>query len=773
MSLIIGRENTFDTKTLIYEKGEKIESVAYIIDGSILFKSSTGEITYNTGDFVAINDLLGELYLGDYYASEGCHIMAFPADNMSSFINFFKVNPAIHTNYYRGLCSVMTFLKDKYIALYAEITNVYNLIDNVYNHYKNCCNEGNVAPASFLMPHDVTLYDFDTQSFTQNFNVILSCYNSENKLDMLYNKNPEAFKKQQVNIMQALYTTYEDMLFYLKTAFSLFVSNSEDCLFHLVASLIGRIAPDNRLNVMKLLNSMKIIVTQIDEKINQSTGISLDVDYSKIDYFFMMASEAAQKENSDEDDALINAAYGIEEDSYEDVNVDFSGTLLTLCEYAGFEKEQYQHLNSLIEFYIGMSDKASREDDARVFRKDLVNIYFELYEKVFFNYVKANSRNKLVELFLDYGLLDERLLTDSHLEILANIKPLNNVKPCRVYRMRDWLTAIYRGEKMPSKNEFDKDYIEFVREKKRDLHLSPADEQRLLTNNVEKVKFEINNMLKYNCRILNGNMLAFTPMLSMYDFDGDLDSFLLTAEKVNDAINNCLAYDYSAFHREQMYSVPEKKIDKEVIQLQVFPDIVLFPVYGVNGIMWQDLSGKRSNTEGRFFFPSFFRGNIDDTMISIIARFRWELCKSITGISWNNVAVPSLTSEYADYIQFYRKNRDLSSDKKEALKNQLAKCRNNMREVFVSDYITWIKYESAGAVRLNKVARQMLATYCPFPKAMRQKLALQPLYEEAIKRFNIIQQKKIHEITMRIHGLERIGADITKEIFDTQDFYSM
>ena len=774
MSLIIGRENDFNTETLIYETGDEVESIAYIINGSVRLTTDSEETIYNAGSFIALKDILGGFYLGEYYALPNCRIMAFPADSLSSFIDFLRNSPEIHSKYYRGLCSVMAFLYEQYNILYTEITNVYNLLDAVYNQYTGCCNDANVTPVEFLMPHRAALYEFNSQSFASNCKVFLNCYKTENKLDMLYQKNPANFLKQQLNVIQSVYTTYEDMIFFLKTEVSLFASNSQDCLFYLVSSLMEQIPPEYADNVMQLLTNMKNIISQIDSKITDTTGITLDVDYNRVNFYFMMASNATYNPTSDDSDDNSDDDNPSETTSYSDnTDIDFSGTLLTLCNYAKLSKETYRHLNSLIEFYIDMPDKSSRDDDARTFRRDITNIYFDLYEKIFFNYIKDSSPNKIIELFLDYGLLDERLLTDSQLEILARIQPLNKVKPCKVYRMRDWLTAIYRGKKMPSKNEFDKDYVEHIRDKKREEHLSPAEENRLLNDCVEKVKYEINNMLKYNCRILNGNMLAFTPMLSMYDFEGDLDNFLLTSEAVNDAVNNCLSIDYSAFYREQMYSMPEKKIDKEVIQLEVFPDIVLFPVYGVNGIMWQDLSGKRSNTKGRFFFPSFFRGNINDTMITVIGRFRWELCKSVMGTAWNNVSVPSITAEYSDYVQFYRKNRELSSEKKEAFKNQLARCRNNTREVFIMDYFTWIKYESAGAVRLNKVARQILSRYCPFPKEMRKKLAMQPLYEESIKRFNIYQQKKSHEMAMRIHALERIGADITQEIYDTQEFYSM
>jgi len=69
------------------------------------------------------------------------------------------------------------------------------------------------------------------------------------------------------------------------------------------------------------------------------------------------------------------------------------------------------------------------------------------------------------------------------------------------------------------------------------------------------------------------------------------------------------------------------------------------------------------------------------------------------------------------------KTNALSADVKEKIKTALTRARNNYREVFVSDYIGWMKYESQGSFRLNKVARDIFIRYCPFSKEVRQNLA--------------------------------------------------
>ena len=81
------------------------------------------------------------------------------------------------------------------------------------------------------------------------------------------------------------------------------------------------------------------------------------------------------------------------------------------------------------------------------------------------------------------------------------------------------------------------------------------------------------------------------------------------------------------------------------------------------------------------------------------------MCRKIQGVRWNDIRERSLTSDYYDYLQFYRKNRELSAETKDQIKGALTRAKNNFREVFVKDYQNWIKYEAKGGFRLNRYVR--------------------------------------------------------------------
>jgi hypothetical protein len=115
----------------------------------------------------------------------------------------------------------------------------------------------------------------------------------------------------------------------------------------------------------------------------------------------------------------------------------------------------------------------------------------------------------------------------------------------------------------------------------------------------------------------------------------------------------------------------------------------------------------------------------------------------------------------------------LSVQAKDKVRNELSKARNNYREVFVQDYIQWMKYEAKGASRLNKVARTILMTYCPFKKAVREELTHYPAFTELMEKYEIQTAAKIKKIENSFVSIRNNGGKITKELEDNLEFYKM
>ena len=124
----------------------------------------------------------------------------------------------------------------------------------------------------------------------------------------------------------------------------------------------------------------------------------------------------------------------------------------------------------------------------------------------------------------------------------------------------------------------------------------------------------------------------------------------------------------------------------------------------------------------------------------------------------------SLTSEYFDYVQFFRKNHELTNEAKEKIKTSLQRAKNSFKEMFVRDYIVWVFFEGTGSPRLNKVARKILLTYCPFPAKLSKTLEQNPMFTEMIAHRNVVMNQRLHHIDMFLQKLRSCNAVIPKTL---------
>ena len=289
----------------------------------------------------------------------------------------------------------------------------------------------------------------------------------------------------------------------------------------------------------------------------------------------------------------------------------------------------------------------------------------------------------------------------------------------------------------------------------------------------KKVEFEIRNMFMSGNRVTYGRVSSFCPIIMEEDFINVVEKMAVTAEKIENAINKVRRLDYSALYHEVMFSDPDRGINQEWIKKEILPDVILMPNAGTRALMWQETAGAKVDTPARFLFPIFTAVDLDELMIETIGRYRWEICRRVQGVYWNDIREKSLTSEYCDFIQYYRKNSDLSAEAKEKIKTALTRARNSYREVFVKDYQAWMKYESQGSFRLNKVSRDIMARYCPFAKEIRTGLSSNPQYQNAFNRLDAENKRKLQRFTTLYDKYQAAGGTITAALKENLRFYQM
>ncbi|MBR1695340.1 MAG: hypothetical protein IJ709_08070, partial [Selenomonas sp.] len=232
-----------------------------------------------------------------------------------------------------------------------------------------------------------------------------------------------------------------------------------------------------------------------------------------------------------------------------------------------------------------------------------------------------------------------------------------------------------------------------------------------------------------------GSIFSFIPAFYAQSVSRPLENCLVTAQRAADELNHVRSIDFGCFYRPAYASYPELKINRFDYNLEILPYIILMPNYGSRGVMWQEIEGRKRTTPAHLVVSILHSEDLFETFIKMCAQFRWEMCKRIQGVHYSDITEPSLTSEYCNYLQFYKKNSSLSADMKEKVKTTLKRNSNSYSNVFASEYEMFLKAESEGLPRLNKVSREILFKYCTFSQAYRDKLLINPQYKPLIERW--------------------------------------
>jgi hypothetical protein len=461
-------------------------------------------------------------------------------------------------------------------------------------------------------------------------------------------------------------------------------------------------------------------------------------------------------------------------DKHVNIPEELKNSMVRLLKLGEVPEDQAQLFLSQMELYKRIKPQSFDERELAKIREKISPIFFDLYRTIFKKLLSGSYDDRLYQMFINYAYMDEEILNPEQVNTLYGmLDETETPGHYPLYNLADWLKKIYSQEKDPSVNEFEQDYYEVFRELKKRGEIQEADKAAYENDVERRLSHEIDNLFRVGQRICCGQVATYLPLLHSGMISKDLASARLTGEKLTDSFRRVLNVDFSAFHREIVYYRPELIANKELIMKQIFPYVILVPTFGARAVMWQEITGRVRNSPGRLLFPLFTAENLDDLVVDIMARFRWELSRTMSSSVQNDSHQNSLVGEYSDYIQFYKKNAELSGEAKEKLRVQIDKYRNNAGDIFAADYHTWVNYESRGMLRLNKVARNILFKYCPFSRQIRQDLTKHPLYSPMITRYDNIRSKKLTLMEARYTRIVKRGLTLDADLNGNLMFHRM
>jgi hypothetical protein len=439
--------------------------------------------------------------------------------------------------------------------------------------------------------------------------------------------------------------------------------------------------------------------------------------------------------------------------------------LATILSYSGVSGEVSGWFEDLIAQFKANENRYDSSDEARLLRKNIQSTFYDIYLPAFMRSLTDDNIPIEVKMFFMFGFVDEELAGEKNTTILYNMAKSYTPDPeGNIFTVYEWLKMIFMQEAEPSKNEFDQDWPTYLRDQKNSGTITEERMEAMLNNPQKKLDFELRNLFALGNRMTFGRVTSFVPVFDAQNVLRPLDMAYITAAKINEYYEKIRSIDYSVFCRQAVYSNPEIGITQVYYDEDITPIMILMPNVGSRAALWQDIDGKNRRTRARMLVSIFNTENTEEALIKLFGEFRWEMCKTVQGVHWNDVTDPSLTSMYCDYLQFFKKNSALSADNKEKLKTDLKKFSNNFKHVFIADYLSYIKYESAGSPRLNKVAREILFTFCPFSKEIREKLSDNPQYSELINHHNARIGNIAKPISNLIHRLTKEGIHVPAQI---------
>lgn len=746
----------FPSGTVLIQSEQAISALHLITKGSVRASYPGGEFYLYKGDVIGACELLYDSHFISYQAAEDTALASYACNN-GHLSELLHAKSDLSNLIVSSLFRQMKEILDQYELTKFDCDNFYQYLMKSYSEYGRFTAKHGLSTRVLPGLEDVSELELEEDvpdwlnSYYGQLQRIMKSITAKSQIaDFIRGMLLKASK----DVYEIIYVCRELYEYKSEIAGLLMNENKLD-FFDLYASLLYRIGAhdEDSTAITAALGTMMIQLENQD---------SIDKK---------MYQERIQ-EYKNKLEALQNAV-----DSPTDQNAsasdvpDLTDSLHTILTYAECDEETATAFKAAIDKYNKMSDKNASDDGSRKLRMTITKLFYKVYSKAFMKSLSDSKVPKIVKMFFNFGYVDEKLAGLENAAYLYSIVDCLPSDPSRnVYTAYEWMKEVYEGRKAPCRNEFDNDYAAYVHELKVNGKITAAEEAPMLTNLSKMVEFELDNMFQSVNKITFGRISIFCPVFSESNVLKDLQESLVSADKVRESFKHICAIDFSAYYRDTMYAKPEIGIVKESISVEILPDVILMPNVGIRGVMWQEIEGRKRTTPARMMVSLFQMEDLNNILVRLTGEYRWEMCKRIQGARWNDVSEPSLTSEYFDYIQFYKKNRELSADAKEKVKLSMQKAKNSFKEMFIRDYESWIIYEGAGSPRMNKVARTILFNHCPFSKEVRDKLKANPLYKDMMDRYGVKQSQKVHHMDNLIQKVKNSGAEVPAEIAEQREF---
>ncbi len=738
-------------ENLIYEKGNSLTMISIIIEGTVSVDLPHGSMQLGPGDVIGLIDLYTMVHSFSYHAESDVVVDSYPYKALDSLHNIFEGETALPKQFAASAVKQFFAITDFVNISTYNCDSLYSALMEYHREYSKLCKQYQIPAKNLPGLEDIKPLVLENQpdEYISAFYKDLQAISSNSMYMTLFARGGFntgiLFRASQD--MHLFLNTCDETENYLAQLSRLLINEEKMDFLDLYTSLLSHAThkKEDTMPIVSAIGKMFIRAKNVSsvpdfiyrQRLNEYQQLSKELE----------AVSAKQEENTDE--------------LTKEIQEKLKHSLTTLLNFANMDEEFCNKFIQNIDAYKKTVDKTTVSTELSALRNALTKGFFELYKKTFFASVRQTLLPDVVKMFLYFGYVDEDLCGIQNAAQLYSLLPTcRSNHESQIYLFYDWLKLILDGKKQPRRDEFDQDYPAHIQTLVNDGKITKEESVRLLNDNEHKVAFELDNMFVTAVKMTYGRLQTYCPILSEHDFIKTPEESLTMPKKLKEAFNAVTAIDFSAYCREVMFSDPCLASGRELVQREIYPDVILLPNLGIRAALWQEIEGRNRSTPGCMLFPIFCLTDVSQLVLRLTGEFRWEMCKRMQGARWNDVSNLSLTSEYFDYLQFYKKNKDLSPDAKEKCRQQLMRVKNRFRESFVLDYMAWINYEAKGTPHMNKVVRKIFMTYCPFSASYRETLKKNPFYSAMIEKYENQKAKELTRMNGVVYRIQRTGKKV-------------
>ena len=740
----------FTAGQTIIEEGQSLDCFWYLSEGSVSALFPGGSVTLEKGDIIGICDFNKDCHFLSYKALTDCSIVPYGSPAVLLRSKFFLDHPDNRLRFALAMNRFVRKLLAYYTAAYRSCKELYDFLLSSYSSYRAFCEELHIVikeipgaeslepleesyvPNPWLAPYYAGLHNI-----MLNKSVAPVLRENQFAPGYLYHASGDVH-----TLLEKLWALHD----HAQTVSHLLLNESRLDLFDLYTGLYFRVGIQNP-NSPALAKAIEDICSLAKNQ----PDIPAALTESRIQEYRNQIEKMKKLMESSGDGTSADPS----------VDLDAPAKLVNapdiILEYANCSDEIATAFMNALEEYKQLSDKNATSQEAMKLRRSLTDSFYKVYNAAFLVSLGDDNIPPILKMFFNFGFVDADLCgMESAAYLYQNVGHYAGSPEHGVYTAYEWIRMIYEGKKEPSINELDMDFEKHVHTLKAEGSITAEAAKEMLTDNLQKVNFELENLFQRGCKITSGRPSVFCPILSEHQFIKDPKDALLYPDQIIKQLEAIRAADYTVFARKNLTVLSQKENIHDFFDVEILPDIILMPVVGMRGAMWQEIVGRSRMTPARMMLPVFQLEDLEKIMIRMVGEYRWEMCKRVQGARWNDVTDPSLTSLYYDFLQFYRKNPELSTDTKEKIKTGLQKCKQNFKEYFLTDYMTYLLFESKGSPHLVKNARAILFSQCPLSAPIRQRLATNPIYKDLLEAHG-------RSVAERCRKLDNLGKKLTSK----------